>query len=161
VAKATPEEREFVEQMGLFYERAGAARMPGRVIGWLLICGPPQQSITQIADALGVSKASVSTTARLLEQAGVLERVPVAGSRQHHYRILEGGWTQIVQGRMGMVTFVRGVAQRGLDLLAEAPPERRARLQDFYDFMTFAQEDFGEAFLRRWERYREDKGVPR
>lgn len=154
----TAEEREFVEQMGLFYERAGAARMPGRVIGWLLICDPPQQSITQIAAALAVSKASVSTTARLLEQAGVLERVPVAGSRQHHYRILEGGWTQIVQGRMGIVTFVRGVAQRGLDLLADAPAERRARLQDLYDFMTFAQEDFGEAFIRRWERYRKEQG---
>jgi hypothetical protein len=36
-----------------------------------------------------------------------------------------------------------------------------ARLQDFYDFMTFAQEDFGEASLRRWERYRKDKVVPR
>jgi hypothetical protein len=88
----------------------------------------------------------------------VLERVPVAGSRQHHYRILEGGWAQIIQGRMGIVTFVRGVAQRGLELLADAPPERRARLQDLYDFMTFTQEDFGEAFIRRWERYRKEQG---
>jgi hypothetical protein len=49
------------------------------------------------------------------------------------------------------------VAQRGLDLLADAPAERRARLQDLYDFMTFAQEDFGEAFIRRWERYRNEQ----
>jgi hypothetical protein len=47
----------------------------------------------------------------------VLERVPMAGSRQHHYRIREGGWTQIVQGRMGIVAFVRGVAEQGLDML--------------------------------------------
>jgi DNA-binding transcriptional ArsR family regulator len=140
--------------MGLFYERSGGARMPGRVVGWLLICDPPQQSITEIAEALDVSKASVSTTARLLERANLIERVPVAGSRQHHYRIRSGGWPQIVQASMGTVTFVRGVAQRGLDLLADAPPERRARLQDFYDFMSFAQEDYGEAFLQRWERYR-------
>jgi MarR family len=157
VPKATPAERELVEQIGLFYERAGGARMPGRVLGWLLICDPPQQSITEIAEALAVSKASVSTTARLLEQAELIEQIPVAGSRQHHYQIKAGGWTQIVQARMGMVAFVRGVARQGLDLLADAPPQRRARLQDFYDFMTFVEEDFGEAFLQRWERYRRGK----
>jgi hypothetical protein len=112
-----PKAREFVEQMGLFYERSGASRMPGRVH----------------------------------------ERVPAGGSRQHHYRIRSGGWTQIVQASMATVTFVRRVAERGLELLADAPPERRARLQDFYDFMTFAQQDYGEAFLRRWEQYRRQR----
>jgi hypothetical protein len=41
----TEEEREFIERSGLFYEAAGGPRTAGRILGWLLICDPPHQSI--------------------------------------------------------------------------------------------------------------------
>jgi len=59
-----PEESEFVDRIGLFFEMLGAPRTMGRVYGWLLICDPPQQSLTELAEVLSVSKASVSTVAR-------------------------------------------------------------------------------------------------
>jgi DNA-binding transcriptional regulator GbsR (MarR family) len=68
----------------------GATRTMGRVYGWLMICDPPQQSLSQIAEALSVSKASVSTVARQLRKGGMIQRLPAA-SREHHYRVAPGG----------------------------------------------------------------------
>ena len=112
-----PEEREFVERFGLFFEMAGGSRMAGRLFGWLLICDPAQQSITELAAALEVSKASISTVIRQMQQAGFVERVPVAGSRQHHYRLTAGGWPRIVQARMGFVEMGRELAEYGMRTL--------------------------------------------
>ena len=87
-----PEESEFVARMGLFFEMTGGPRTMGRLYGWLLICDPPQQSLSELTTALSVSKASVSTVARQLQDSGMIERLP-SPSRQHHYRVTPGGFT--------------------------------------------------------------------
>ena len=73
------EQRRLVEEFGLLYEQMGGTRMAGRVSGYLLMCDPPVQSLTQIAEALGVSKAAVSGAARVLLQFGVVELVGEIG----------------------------------------------------------------------------------
>ena len=62
--------------------------MTGRVSGWLLLSDPPVQSLTEIAEGLGVSKAAVSGAARLLLQSRVVERVSEPGQRGDFYRAL-------------------------------------------------------------------------
>ena len=46
--------RHYLEQWGLLFESLGSTRMMGRVLGWLLVCEPPEQTAREIADALGV-----------------------------------------------------------------------------------------------------------
>lgn len=48
----------------------------GRLYAWLMICDPPQRSLTDLATELGVSKTAVSTVARQLEAGGMIERAP-------------------------------------------------------------------------------------
>ena len=84
----TAAQRELIEEFGLLYEQMGSTRMSGRVAGWLLLCDPPVQSLTEIADGLGVSKAAVSGAARLLLQTRVVERAGEPGQRGDFYRLL-------------------------------------------------------------------------
>ena len=70
-AEMTTEQRELIEEFGLLQEQMGGTRMTGRVSGWLLLADPPVQSLTEIAEGLGVSKAAVSGAARLLLQTRV------------------------------------------------------------------------------------------
>ncbi|GAA1550033.1 GbsR/MarR family transcriptional regulator [Brevibacterium picturae] len=145
------EKREFVEQFGLFFERAGGTRTAGRMFGWLLICDPPHQSISELTDALQVSKGSVSTVARGMEEAGFLERVPQPGSRQHYYRIKAEGWTAIVRARMGFLSAGSDLARRGLEVVG--PDSRRQqRLRDWGGFLDFMAEEINE-ITHRWERH--------
>jgi methyltransferase (TIGR00027 family) len=69
-------------------EGVGAPRTIGRIYGWLMICDPPQRSLTELATALGLSKASVSTMIRPMQEGGLVERQP-SPSHQHHYRIAD------------------------------------------------------------------------
>jgi DNA-binding transcriptional regulator GbsR (MarR family) len=42
-------EGEFVDRLGLVMERLGGPSTIGRMYAWLLICAPPEQSLTELA----------------------------------------------------------------------------------------------------------------
>ncbi|GII86092.1 hypothetical protein Ssi03_40820 [Sphaerisporangium siamense] len=150
-------EAEFVDRMGLFMERVGGGRTMGRLYGWLMICDPPHQSLTELAAALEVSKASVSTIARQLQTAGMIERVP-ARDREHRYRITSGGWTQVLRIQLEGVRTGLETIEFGLSIVGDRP-ERRTRLEDSREFFLFGEFDT-DALIRRWEEYRtRDRGA--
>jgi DNA-binding transcriptional regulator GbsR (MarR family) len=76
----------FVERMGLLTEADGLPRIAGRIFGFLLV-QPGECSLDDMGAALGVSKASISTDTRRLEQLGFLERTSRPGDRRDYYAI--------------------------------------------------------------------------
>ena len=101
----------FVEGMGLFFESEGGPRIAGRLFAYLLLQDEPQ-SLDRLAESLRVSKASISTNARLLEERGLLERVSRPGDRRDYY-IAAPDQSRTVELRL------QGVRQMGV-LLEEA-----------------------------------------
>lgn len=152
------EEAAFVDRLGLFFEMLGGPRTMGRIYGWLLICEPPQQSLTALAGTLGVSKASVSTVIRLMQEGGLVERLP-GSTRQHHYRITPGGFTQVLEAQLARMRAGVEAGEYGLSVVGEDRHEQRERLTDLRDFCEFCSSDAFREFIRRWEDYR--KGVRR
>jgi DNA-binding MarR family transcriptional regulator len=150
----TPGEREFVDRMGLWMEKFGGPRMSGLIYGLLLICDPPHQSLTEIATTLGVSKASVSTVIRPLQEAGMVERFPVT-NRQHHYRLTSGGFTHFLRTQLAYVQASTETLEFGLSVVGD-DPARRERLEDIREFFRFLEAE-NEAFLERWERFRRSR----
>jgi DNA-binding transcriptional regulator GbsR (MarR family) len=71
----------FIEGMGLYFEDFGVPRIAGRLLGLLLVTNRPL-SLEEVATTLGVSRASVSTNARLILATGLVERVslPATGA---------------------------------------------------------------------------------
>ena len=149
----SPEEAEFVDRIGLFFEMLGGPRTMGRVYGWLLICEPPQQSLTELADTLAVSKASASTVARQLQDGGMVERLPTA-TRQHHYRVTPGGFTSVLNVQLSRMRLGIDAADFGLSLLDDGRKEQRERLEDFRDFCEFSARDYRDELMQRWNDYR-------
>jgi DNA-binding MarR family transcriptional regulator len=152
----SPDEAEFVDRMGLFFETIGATRTMGRLYGWLMICNPPQQSLTELAAALSVSKASASTVARQLQEGGMVERIPSA-ARQHRYRITPGGFTHVLNVQLTLMGSGIQAADAGLQLLGDDRAEQRERLQDFRDFCEFSASDYRDELTRRWEQFRAER----
>lgn len=149
----SPEEATFVDRFGLFMEMLGATRTMGRVYGWLLICDPPQQSLSELAATLSVSKASVSTVARQLQEGGMIERLPSA-TRQHHYRVTPGGFSSVLDTQLSLMKPGIDVADFGLSVLGKDRAEQRERLEDFRDFCEFSAQDYRDELLVRWNDYR-------
>ena len=148
-----PEEGEFVDRLGLFFEMLGGPRTMGRVYGWLMICEPPQQSLSQLATTLSVSKASVSTVARQLQEGGLIERLPSA-TRQHLYRVTPGGFTSVLNVQLSRMKLGVDAATYGLGLLDDERTEQRERLEDFRDFCEFSARDYRDELMQRWLDYR-------
>jgi len=147
------EKRHFVEDVGLFFEEMGFPRMAGRILGWLLICDPPEQSAGQLAGALQASKGSLSTMTRLLIQIGLVERVGVPGQRRDFFRIKQGAWPQLLRIQMQAMTGLHQVVERGLALLGDRDPVQRLRLQEAHDFYAFLERELPPLF-QQWERER-------
>lgn len=146
------EELEFVDRMGLWFEKFGGPRTMGRIYAWLVICDPPHQSLTEMAQALGASKASISTVVRQLQEAGMVERFPVA-NRRHHYRVAPGGFTHVLRVQTAHAAGAVETVELGLTAVAPGRREQRERLEDMRDFFGFMADET-ENLIRQWEEHR-------
>lgn len=146
-------EQMFVEQAGVVMEHLGMPRMAGRVLGWLLICDPPQQSPGELAAALQASKASISTTIRYLVQVGIIERVVFPGKRRDYFRMREEAWSRSTEERFDLVTATRELAEQGLALRVDADAAATERLREMRDFYAFTEREL-PAVIERWRQER-------
>lgn len=148
---------QFIEDMGVYFEQIGLNRMAGRVVGWLLLCDPPHQSMPDIVEALGASKSSVSTALTLLSQSGLVDRLSLPGERRDYFRVNSDIWTQTFNTRLHLVKELRQLAERGLRLMDDEPPEMRRRLEIMRDLNEFMETEIPK-LLERWQTYKKDKG---
>ena len=144
----------FADEMGMFYEDLGLPRAWGRVLGWLLVCEPDSQSAEDFANVLHGSRGSVSMTTRALIRTGMVERRTIRGDRRTYYRIRPESWTALLEEQQQSTKRLRTLAERGLDLLKEEPPEHRRRLEEMHSLMAFCEREL-PALVDRWRRERD------
>ncbi|MDQ3885456.1 MAG: MarR family transcriptional regulator [Actinomycetota bacterium] len=139
----------FVEEVGLFYEDAGMPRLWGRVLGYLLVCEPDLQSAEQLAQVLHVSRGSISMCTKALVRTGMVERQTLRGDRRTYFRIRPEAWTGVFEDQIRSTARLRELAQQGLGLLGNQPPERLRRLEQLQEFTAFYEREI-PALLARW-----------
>jgi len=147
-------ERQFADEVGVLLSQMGMPPAYGRLLGWLLICDPPQQTSTQLAESLGLSKGSVSSGMRMLERSDLVQRVPSPG-RGHAYEMVPDALVRATDPAVKHV-IMRDVMQKGLALLGEEGSPRAERLRisrDFYGFIAekipSLMEEFRQVHLRK------------
>ena len=89
----------FTGRIARLFEADGFPPIAGRIFGLLLLSEDPR-SLDDLAQGLGVSKASVSTNARRLAAEGVLERVPRPGDRRDYYRVTPDLFIRLMTERL-------------------------------------------------------------
>lgn len=127
--------------------------MAGRIFGWLLISNPPHQSMDQLVEVLQASKGSVSTMTRLLIQVSLIERLSLPGQRRDYFQIRPHAWSQMIKQRLVQITAFREMADKGLKLLEDEPPNLRQRLEEMRDIHAFFEREL-PAMNARWEAER-------
>lgn len=149
----------FVEEVGVMIElEAGAPRMVGRVLGWLLVCNPPEQSAAELAEHLQASRGSISTATRVLLRMGLVERVRLRGERFDRFEARPAAWDEVLW-RREQFSLPRRVMRLGMEALADEPVERRGRLEEV-DFMYAWWEERIEELHREYlaDKARAQKG---
>jgi DNA-binding transcriptional regulator GbsR (MarR family) len=97
---------EMIEACGRICQVFGLPRSLGQIYG-LLYLAPDPLSLDEIADLLGISKASASTGTRQLSAWGGIRQVWVPGVRRDHFTVepelsnlLRSGYTDFIKPRL-------------------------------------------------------------
>jgi len=155
----TPSQRELIEEFGLLHEQMGGTRMTGRVSAWLLLCDPPVQSLTEIAEGLGVSKAAVSGAARLLLQSRLVERLSEPGQRGDFYRAVPADATGLLP--LDHVRTLHGLIARGIASVAnrDQTQSNYALMHELLEFTEFVEAQL-PGLLALWQERRAGAAAP-
>jgi DNA-binding transcriptional regulator GbsR (MarR family) len=146
---------QFIERMGLALESDGMPRIAGRIFGLLLV-SEDALSLDEIAADLGVSKASVSTNARLLEQRGVLERMGRPADRRDYYRVPPDLFTNTMAQRLARWERFHAAiagARTSLPIRSREVLERLDEFEEAYAYMSRTI----RAALAHWQTTREER----
>jgi len=125
--------------------------MTGRVLGWLLVCDPIEQTAAQLAEALDASKGSISTATGMLVRARLVDRLHIRGERADRFRIRPDAWDDQIRDQ-GTVE-ARSVLAQGLEALAGEPAWRRARLEELDAFYAWWETRM-PALWDEWQEYK-------
>jgi DNA-binding transcriptional regulator GbsR (MarR family) len=148
------EEITFADHVGRFYARRyGFPPMVGRVLGYLLVCEPPAQSIAELSEALLASRSAITGALDGLERLHAVERSRAAGERMDRVRLDFSS----AQSRGFDITEYQelgDLAREGLEVLKDASAERRAIALEMAAFADFLVERT-RALQQEWETHRD------
>lgn len=154
MAVPTDAEVTFADHAGRFYARRyGMAPMVGRVLGYLAICDPREQSVAELAEALLASRSAIAGAITALEHLGTIRRSRAAGERMDRVRI-DLSEPRAMGFDLSEYREQGDLAREGLEVLADATPARRAVLLEwaaFADFLVMRLPDWE----KDWTAHRE------
>ena len=144
----------FTDRTAAFYAREyGFPPVAGRVLGYLLICQPPEQTVAGLSEALLASRSAITGAVALLARYHAVRRTRSAGQRMDYItldpRALDptgfAGATYQEQATL---------AREALAMLEDGPSERRSMIEEgaaFYDFLAERM----PALLTEWHARRD------
>jgi DNA-binding transcriptional regulator GbsR (MarR family) len=139
--------QQFTDRLALLFEHDGQPPIAGRIFGLLLLTDDAL-SLDELADSLGVSKASASTNARLLAQLGMLEQVRRQGSRRDYYRIAPELFERSMAQRLARWRRFTEVIGEGRRTLPLPSAEVRRRLERYESAFTYMADAIGQAMVQ-------------
>ena len=138
---------EFIERMGVVAQGEGMPRIAGRLFAMLVFDGEAV-AFGALAEGLQVSRASVSSSVRLLEERGLVKRVAKAGERQDHFQLAENAYAKMLRGARRRTADAKAEIDA---TLAELPPGAegpRRRLGEYAGFYGAIDDALGAAIER-------------
>lgn len=134
---------EFIEKIGVIVQGEGLPRIAGRVLATLVYDGE-RVSFGALADSLGVSRGSISSSVRLLEDRQIIKRVAKPGDRQDYFEVTEDAFMNLIEtAAMRARRAYKDIAGTLARLpLGEVGPHMRLKAYaDFYDVIDRALTD--------------------
>jgi DNA-binding transcriptional regulator GbsR (MarR family) len=145
----------FVERFASAMAEGGLPRMPARIFAALLCSEPGSMTANQLADYLQASPAAISSSVRYLIGIGMVNRESAPGSRQHHYRIPDDVWDQMVVIENRQTARWAALLREGVEIAGPGSATGR-RISESADYMEFLGSEV-LAIMKRWHEYRSAK----
>ncbi|MFZ1062009.1 MAG: MarR family transcriptional regulator [Acidimicrobiales bacterium] len=145
----------FCDHLGRFYaERYGFPPVAGRLIGYLYVCEPAEQTINEIADTLLASRSAINNAVKMLETQKLIHRSRPAGTRADLI-----GLNPLGRENLGFdpteYQRMASLAREGLELLGKTSLERRQALEVVLSLNEFLAERLPQLY-GEWNTYHQE-----
>ena len=130
----SPELRQFVESMGVYFEKYGLPRIGGRMLGLLIIADRPLSLVA----------------------SGLAEPITVPGDRRDYDRFGPDTWELTLRTELDGILMLRRLGERGLAAARSADTVAQQRLSDLLEFCDVLYED-RRVGLEHWRALRRAK----
>jgi hypothetical protein len=135
---ATDAQLAFADRAGQFYSNAySIPPVAGRLLGYLAVCEPAEQTINDLADALLASRSAITGAVKLLEPLHAVRRTRTAGERVDRVAI-DPGALEPPGFRPEPYLQMSALAREGLAIATD--PARRAILEQVVAMGEFLAE---------------------
>lgn len=134
---------DFIEKTGLITQAEGLPRIAGRVFGLLIFDGD-MVSFGDLAKRLQVSRASISTSVRILEERGLVKRMTKPGQRQDYFQLASNAYMTMLEGIQKRTRATRDEIAQTIDALPSGAGAIE-RLQEYADFYALTDAAIGVA----------------
>ena len=141
----------FVERFASAMAEGGLPRMPARIFTALLCSESGSMTAAELAEYLQASPAAISGSVRYLINIGMVNREGVPGSRQHHYRVPDDVWDQMVVIENRQTARWAALLREGAEVTGPGSPAGQ-RISESADYMDFLGNEVLE-IMKRWHEY--------
>lgn len=111
-----PEFTPFITDMTTFGISAGLPPSTARILAFLIICEPSQQSAIELKHHLQLSSGSISEALSSLRHAGLVTRSKQPGGRELYYEVSTDGWERSTIHKLGLLREGVNLADAGLSV---------------------------------------------
>lgn len=145
----------YADHLARFYaEKYGFAPATGRLIGYLSVCQPMEQSINDIAEILLTSRSAINGAIKTLETMGLIRRTRPAGTRADLISLNPLDWKN-TGFEPGEYTQMAALGREGLELLKDASSERRQPLEMMVSMNEFLADRIPKLY-DEWMAYHQE-----
>lgn len=129
----------FIERFALMVEEEGHPRIAGHIVGLLVVLGEPL-SFDELAEMLQVSRGSVSTNTRLLEQRGIIRRISRLGERKDLFEVSRDVHISMLEGMLRRQRTLRDLAAQSRKEFPASESRARTSMKEMEEFFTIVIE---------------------
>jgi DNA-binding transcriptional regulator GbsR (MarR family) len=138
------EEEAFIERWSRILAAEGLPPVAGRLWAWLLVCEPPEQTVDQIAHAIGASRGAISGAVRMLEPSGLVLRTKRRADRREYWRTSPDAMIHSLQAKERQTRPSLEALDAILAALSDRSEESLARLREAQSLYALLVRTFPE-----------------
>ena len=120
----------YLAEFSTFARSYGLPSSAAKILAFLLICNPAQQTASSVQSHLHLSAGSTNTGLLLLVRVGMVERTKTAGSKLYYYEIHPESFKRAILGCLQSASISRELAEKGLEM--DANNTRLTAMRDVF-----------------------------
>ena len=130
----------------VFEDTENMPPMAGRLLAYLMVCDPPEQTFESLQVALSASAGSISTMSQLLLERGLITRFRPPKSRRDYLSVHRNMPMRLLQDNIRSVLIMHDLAEEGVRLV----PADNTRVQSFHELYSLLVDEMPK-LIDQWE----------